>query len=158
MTLSEFVKTVDVDMIKLGAVNGSGFFFIGPVEELRGDGMQRYEYYIREYEFNRIGKTEETIQRIKKRKPEDEEHEKEKERLIKKYEKRIKIWTEYYKNRKPFGDREVLTTYFPTAYDPDVKIVIIEGDTFGKYWTLDEVKNGKLMAIANNPGTWGVTM
>lgn len=32
MTLSEFIESLDTEMVKIGAENGSGFFFIGPVK------------------------------------------------------------------------------------------------------------------------------
>lgn len=154
MTLSECIESLNTEMVKIGAANGSGFFFIGPVEALRGDGMQAYEDYIREYEFNRIQQTKDALKKARNRVSETQESEEARKKLIKAMENRIKTWTEYYRTRRPLGDRKVLRSYFPTVYDEDMEIVIVEGDTFGKYWTFDEVKNDAWIAIANNPGRW----
>lgn len=154
MTLSEFVDTVETEMIKIGAENGSGFFFVGPVEALRGDGMQTYEDYIREYEYDRIIATKESLKKAQARVSESSESEEARKKLIKAMKARIKTWTEYYRTRRPLGDREVIRSYFPTAYDEEMMIAIVEGDTFGKYWTFDEVKSNTWISIANNPGRW----
>ena len=116
--------------------------------------MQKYEDHMRQYELDRIEDSKKQLQKVKNRQPADEDGEKEKQHLIDSIKARIKNWTDYYESRIPLGDRKVFKSYSPTVYDDGMKIVIVEGDTFGKYWTFDEVKHEHWMAIANNPGVW----
>jgi len=57
----------------------------------------------------------------------------------------IKTW--YLNKYVSLLEKKVVEVYTPHVYDEDTTIVIIEGDTQGKYWTVDEVDPYKPMAF-----------
>lgn len=65
------------------------------------------------------------------------------ERELKKYQNRKNRLEERLKNRVPFAEREVRDVYHKYLVAPAGTVVIIEGEEFGDYWSLDEVENGE---------------
>lgn len=57
----------------------------------------------------------------------------------------IKTW--YLNKYVSLMEKKVVEVYTPHVYDEDTTIIIIEGDTQGKYWTVDEVDPYKPMAF-----------
>lgn len=150
MTLTEQLRDLD-GIVKLGARNGSGFFFIGEASELR-DNMAHYDELIDAYERNRIANVERLIElqqanfdRIQER-GEDTAISGHYLDILKQRRDR---WVKYLETAVPLHEREVHDVYSPHVYDEDTTVLIVDGDAYGGYWTSDEVKPGhpfKLMA------------
>lgn len=149
--MTEQLKDLD-GIVKLGARNGSGFFFIGEASELR-DNMAHYDELIYNYEHDRLTNVELLIkmrdENFKQIVARGEAITPAAEHFSDVLTLRRDRWATYLETAVPLHEREVHDVYSPHVYYEDTTVLIVDGDAYGGYWTSDEVKPGhpfKLMA------------
>ena len=142
MTFSEFLEKQDMArMMKLGSLDGSGFYYCGTV----GDILSRMETYNRILygrEVHLISRCIERINQMEAAGPMSVDpnivgqwrHE------VERRKNRLEWLWHNHAHYISLADREVVEHYDATGYDEGAVIVILEGYENGAYWTLDEVK------------------
>ena len=152
MTFGQFVKKNTGD-IKVGAKNGTNFFYIGTCEDFL-DRIEGYEEKILDYNNARLRgakarfyttsqnfPTPETyIKRNPKAKSTD--YLKALDQWFNDYRRRKQIyeeWAEWMRTYTALQNRKVFDSYAATGYDEGYTIVLVEGQERGSYWTANEV-------------------
>ena len=142
MLLGEFLKQYDVDhLIKLGSVDGSGFFYCGTTDDILAH-LAAYDCLLYGREVHLIRRCIERINQMEAAGPQSEdpnsvetwEHE------VQRRKERLAWLRNNHEHYIHLGDREVVEFYDATGYDEGSVIVIISGYENGAYWTLDEVR------------------
>lgn len=132
MTLSElFDMYIHDTPIKLGAEDGSGFFYCGTIRDL----MNKLEDY-NEILYNRY----ERICQMQNGYIPDGVTKEMWQNELERRQRRLEWLQDAHLHYIHLGDREVLRDYNATGYDEGAIIVIVEGYENGAYWTLDEVR------------------
>ena len=153
MTLNEFLENYE-GLIKVGAAQGSGYFYIGQADTLL-DGMEVYDLKVRMYEKKRMDRSAHKLELMLSHPIEDlGDPALYKKALIEeeKQKRLVQRWSDSYNNHIYLGERQVMQTYPLHVYDEEYLAVIIDGDTFGAYWTADELKPGHEFKLASAHG------
>ena len=150
MTLIEFLEDCE-DLIKVGATSGSGYFFCGQAKNLL-EGMETYDRKLRAYEKKRMDRSAHKLELMTERPSNDWEDPEKALIMIEKQKRLVRRWTDSYNSHIYLGDRQVMQTYPLHVYDEEYLAVIVDGDTFGAYWTSDEVKPGYEFKLASAHG------
>ena len=140
MKLTEFLKTVASDeYVYLGPA--WGFLWIGYPAEIVAKLPELDEDYVKRIKTN-IRRNERFISyREKQLQTANTEEKKGIERELKRLRTRKSHLERWLESRVPFGEREVKDVYHKYIVEPAGTVVIIEGEEFGDYWTLDEILN-----------------
>lgn len=143
MRFGEFVETLPPDkMIKLGAIDGSGFFYCGSAGDILANMesynemlLRRMKKIMRKCE-NRISQLENILAIIEDPKiREYNEHE-----LIRR-KNRLKDLNNLLETFTDLSEREIIEHYPSIEFDGEAVIIIVKGCEYGSYWSLDEVKS-----------------
>lgn len=151
MTLSEVLEELPEDqIIKLGAADGSSFFFIGRISDLEKN-FEKYDKQIKVVLLNSLLNNVKNYASTLKLTtvPKYGLWNEDLERYInqaRKYTKEIKVrfdlidekWV-YYQIVKPLQNREVIeVAHSDKTIEPDVIRILVEGFETGNYWSTDE--------------------
>lgn len=146
------IKNYD-GQVKVGARDGSGYFYMGTGDDLRTH-LDKYEEMLRRYEADRVTKARDRVEFMKSHQPdalsfvtkfEDGTSDMFLQYLdewLNEYRRRLarqRLAEEDYRQRKRLADRQVVKEYTATNFDEGAKILIIDGGAYGAYWTFDEV-------------------
>lgn len=150
MKLHEFLLTAD--KVKIGADDGSSFFYIGDAATL----LEHEEYFASQlwrYVKNRVRNAAESVRLHEKNNPTPLDYAKKYRdgdaqgfmlyvnQWLKDYRRKVRYLeasTDYVKQFVPLFDREVISTKKAEPFDSEFTIVIIAGDEVGALWTADE--------------------
>ena len=164
MTVKEVIEEYQGKEIKIGG--GTGFIWCGLVDDITPklidylsneeykrliDLKEGYEYHLehfeelweKRFENNEINKQQK--KKYKSPKAMKEEKEKDKKNTLKQIDKTTRKINEF----TPFDSREVKEIYL-SIINPDVSIIIFEGDINGMYWDREEVEKSPRMEVILN--------
>lgn len=150
MKLHEFLETAD--KVKIGADDGSSFFYIGDAATLL-EHADRFSSQLWKYVNHRVKNAAENLRMHEKSNPTPLDYAKKYRdgdaqgyvlyvnQWLKEYRAKVRYLeskSDYVKHFVPLFDREVISTKQAEPFDSDYAIVIIEGDEVGALWTSDE--------------------
>ena len=140
MTLSElFDMYIHDTPIKLGAEEGSGFFYCGTIRDLMNK-LEDYNDILYNHEEHLINRCYERICQMQNGYIPDGVSKEMWQNELERRQRRLEWLQDAHLHYIHLGDREVIQDYNATGFDEGSIIVIIEGYENGAYWTLDEVR------------------
>lgn len=171
-TLLDIVNEMkDKQLIEIGSENGSGFFYIGTVEDLKKN-IDEYDKMVKDYANTRIENANsrltssinnpptiseymETIATAYRQGKDPDLSYEGYEKYLKKYfsslvskKKTLDDRFDYYEQLKPLFERKVVDER-RSIVDKGAVNVIVEGDEKGRFWDKSEVKSSPLMFMTD---------